>query len=98
MFAAEQMIFFHRAISTIFAFLGKHFRHVLFKIEIPMTEIFQASQESLLIGNTIESGKLYRSDIPKQIITGPPTYPLMLLGLFLAWWIVLAIAPWSRQN
>ena len=25
-------------------------------------------------------------------------YPLTLLGVFLAWWTLLAIAPWYRQD
>lgn len=63
-----------------------------------MTNIIQTSQEALMIGNTIENYKHHHSNIPKHGITGFPTYPLLLLGIFVAWWIALAITPWSRQN
>ena len=63
-----------------------------------MADILQVTAAASLIDDVVGTNQPRPIEKKNRGRQGSPVYPLLLLMVFVAWWVVLAIAPWYRQD
>ncbi len=63
-----------------------------------MAKTVQTAPMASLIGDAADNNQRRPTEKKNRGRVGSPAYPLLLLAIFVVWWIVLAIAPWYRQD